>query len=117
MKPVTVLKRDGLICENCHQVVRHLFDVNELEVCTTCKLYFKATNQHRVNVSTAATATEHRRPRLLCPPDMLQIAQQFVEFAQPAESESFEDADDSGDLQIASHPKITHCKMEISEFD
>jgi len=112
------LKREGFVCENCRHIVKKLYNVNELEVCTTCKLYFRATNQHRQCPPTEGGGEEGvRRPRILCPPDMQQIAEQFVEFAQPVESTAaFEDADDTGELQIEM-PTITRCQLEISECD
>uniref|UniRef100_A0A915EKZ0 REST corepressor n=1 Tax=Ditylenchus dipsaci TaxID=166011 RepID=A0A915EKZ0_9BILA len=102
--------RHDSVCDNCHNVVKKVYSVNELELCMTCKMYFKSTNQHR-----PCRQLDRPKRRVVCPPDMKNIAMKFVEMAQPAEpTTNFEDADDSGELQIAC-PKVTRCQQIINQ--
>ena len=100
------------ICENCKNRVLKLYPINGLELCCTCKLYFKATNKHRVCAQPVADDEGQRRV-VKCPPDMRQIADQFAEMARI--SRTFVDADDSGDLQVAKCGK-TVCQMKYQEM-
>ncbi|KAI1720745.1 REST corepressor spr-1 [Ditylenchus destructor] len=97
------------VCDNCHHLVKKVYAVNELELCLTCKTYFKSTNQHR-------PCRQLERPKLtVCPPDMRNTAKNFLDNAQPVEqSAKFKDADDSGELQIAC-PKVTKCQQLIEQ--
>ncbi|KAI3422053.1 hypothetical protein GPALN_012590 [Globodera pallida] len=98
-----------LICEVCHKEVLKLYTANGLELCRGCKLYFKATNKHRV----CAQPVEEIKRIPICPPEMMNIAEQFAEMARTVHQ--FKDiADGSDELQIE-HRNKTVCEQKIQE--
>uniref|UniRef100_A0A914HHQ9 SANT domain-containing protein n=1 Tax=Globodera rostochiensis TaxID=31243 RepID=A0A914HHQ9_GLORO len=98
-----------LICEVCHKEVLKLYTANGLELCRGCKLYFKTTNKHRV----CAQPVEELKRIPICPPEMINIAEQFAEMARTVHQ--FKDiADGSDELQIE-HRNKTVCEQKIQE--
>lgn len=65
------------------------------------------TNQHR-----PCRRPEKVSRRAIFPPDMADLADQFVRMASAVETERYADADEDGDLQVEEKPR-TQCSLEI----
>jgi len=95
------------ICKNCGGSVKKTYFVNMLEVCKACKLYFKAANEHR-----PANRPTSFDKRIICPKEMKEIAQQFVQMAQDSKNSTLGSDED---VVCCDKPRRTVCDDLIEE--
>ncbi|KAH7724984.1 Protein RCOR-1 a [Aphelenchoides avenae] len=92
--------RHSGVCENCGMIVPKVYAVHEMEVCRTCKAYFRVTNQHR-----PCRRPEKLPRRVMCPSDMTDVAEQFIMMSEPVEAERFAAADEDDEIQVEEKPR------------
>lgn len=67
---------------------------------------FSATNQNRPCLPSESVS----KIRVVCPPEMQSIADEFFDMAQPIKNDNFLSMDDQDEIQIA-QPNRTKCKL------
>jgi len=101
---------DVFVCQNCRNIVRNLFIVNDAHVCLTCKSYYGVMNQHRLRAGTDIDQTQ--TPAITPSFDF----NEFVDMGRFVDADiTFENADDDGDLQIEAK-KLTKGETLCRQF-